>query len=273
MTDQPTHTGHVAVVTGAGSGIGRSLATLLDQRGWRLALCDIDEAGLEKTASDLRGEVLTRRVDVADREAVADFAQAVEGRYGRVDLVVNNAGVDVSQTAADTSYEDFEWLMNINFWGVVHGTKAFLPGMIRRDAGTIVNVSSIFGILAWPTHSAYVASKFAVRGYTESVRHELLGSGVRLVVVHPGGIDTGIVERSRFYVDDVGSRDKAQMQQQFAKMAPTSPDQAAAKILRAVERGRSRVLIGPDAMAGDRLQRLAPVRYWRVLRALRRFAR
>jgi NADP-dependent 3-hydroxy acid dehydrogenase YdfG len=273
MSTDRSHAGHVAVVTGAGSGIGRSLAVLLDQRGWRLALCDIDEAGLEKTASGLAGEVLAERVDVADRAAVEGFAAVVAERYGRVDLVVNNAGVDLSQTVSDTTYEDFEWLMNINFWGVVHGTKAFLPGMIERDAGTIVNLSSIFGIIAWPTHSAYVASKFAVRGYSEALRNELLGTGVRVVVVHPGGIDTEIVKRSRFYVDDVGRRDKSEMQQEFSRMAATSPDQAAAKILRAVERGQTKLLIGPDAHAADRLQRVAPVRYWRILHFLRRFAR
>ncbi|MCW2673462.1 MAG: short-chain dehydrogenase/reductase [Frankiales bacterium] len=273
MTSERSHVGHVAVVTGAGSGIGRGLAKLLDEGGWRLALCDVDEAALEKTAGDLAGEVLAARVDVADRAAVEAFAADVEQRYGRVDLVVNNAGVDVSQTVRDTSYDDFEWLMNINFWGVVHGTKAFLPGMVERDAGTIVNVSSIFGIIAWPTHSAYVASKFAVRGFSESLRNELLGTGVRVLVVHPGGIDTDIVRRSRFYVDDVGRADKAASQRDFARMAPTSPDQAAAKILRAVERGQTKLLIGPDAQAADRLQRLAPVRYWRILQFFRRFAR
>jgi len=263
-------TGQVAVVTGAGSGIGRSLAELLDQKGCPLALCDVDEQGLKDTASRLRGTPFTSVVDVADREAMTTFAADVHEAHGRADLVINNAGVDLSQTVAAMTYEDFEWLMGINFWGVVHGTKEFLPGMLERHHGTIVNISSIFGIFAFPTHSAYCASKFAVRGFTESLRSELRDTGVSAVLVHPGGINTNIVNNSRFYVDDLGDGDKEEMAAQFAKIARTSSDQAAATIVEGVERGRKKILVGVDAKAGDKLARLSPVRYFEVIRRGRR---
>lgn len=266
-------TGEVAVVTGAGSGIGRSLAQLLDRKGCPLALCDVDEQGLKDTAATLRGEPFIKVVDVADRAAMAAFAADVTDAHGKADVVINNAGVDLSQTVADMTYDDFEWLMGINFWGVVHGTKEFLPGMLERRHGTIVNVSSIFGIFAFPTHSAYCASKFAVRGFTESLRSELHDTGVSAVLVHPGGIDTNIVRNSRFYVDDLGDGDKQQMADQFAKIARTSPDQAAATIVEGVEKGRKKILVGGDAKVADKLARLSPVRYFEVIRRGRTFVR
>ena len=265
-------TGQVAVVTGAGSGIGRSLARLLDRKGCPLALCDVDAQGLKDTAAELSHEPFTKVVDVADREAMTAFAVDVQDAHGRADLVVNNAGVDLSQTVDGMTYDDFEWLMGINFWGVVHGTKEFLPGMLERRHGTIVNISSIFGIFAFPTHSAYCASKFAVRGFTESLRSELHDTGVSAVLVHPGGIDTNIVRNSRFYVDDLGDGDKEQMAEQFAKIARTSPDQAAATIVDGVEKGKKKILVGGDAKAADTLARLSPVRYYEVIRRGRRFA-
>ena len=258
----------VAVVTGAGSGIGRALALHLDRRHFDLALCDVDADGLAVTVSRLERAPQSSVVDVADRAGVQAFADAVLTRYGRVDLVINNAGVDLSQTANDTTYEDFEWLMGINFWGVVHGTKAFLPALLAQGEGTIVNLSSIFGVVGWPAQSAYAASKFAVRGYTESLQAELAGTGVRALCVHPGGVATDIVRRSRFYADDLGRTDKAQMAAEFEAVARTSPDDAAAAILRAVERGKRRVLVGRDAQALDRLARLLPEQYWRVIRTM-----
>ena len=257
----------VIVITGAGSGIGRSLAQQFDAAGARLALGDINAAGLAETAATLHGRVLTQVFDVADRAAFEAFAMKVEQSCEAVGIVINNAGVDVSQDVANTSYADFEWLFGINFWGVVHGTKAFLPRMLERDRGVIVNVSSVFGFVAWPMHSAYVASKFAVRGFTETLRHELAGSGVRAVPVHPGGIRTNIVRNSRFHVDDAGSADRERITQEFDQIAMTSPDKAAATIIDGIARGKRRILIGLDARIMERLTRWLPTRYWGVIAA------
>jgi NAD(P)-dependent dehydrogenase (short-subunit alcohol dehydrogenase family) len=257
--------GRVAVVTGAGSGIGRALAQSLSARGCRLALADIDESALRQTAALVGGEPLLRRVDVADRAAVYAFAEAVGAHYGAVHLVVNNAGVALSETIANMRYEDFEWLMNINFWGVVYGTKAFLPRLLAQGDGTIVNISSVFGLVAVPTQGAYNAAKFAVRGFTEALRHELDGSGVRAISVHPGGIRTAIVQHGRIYRDPEGRTDKAAINARFEQLAQTSPEKAAETIVRGVERGSPRVLIGPDARLVDIIQRLFPVSYYKLL--------
>jgi short-subunit dehydrogenase len=183
-------------------------------------------------------------------------------------MVFNNAGVTVSQTAADASPEDDQWVIDVNFWGVVHGTRAFLPILLSQNGGAIVNVSSIFGVMGWPTQSAYCASKFAVRGYTESLRHELRGTRVRAVTVHPGGIATNIVDNARFHVDDRGGSDHEALKRDFRKVARTSPEKAAETIHRGVRRGRERILIGPDAAFVSALTRIAPERYFGVIRRL-----
>lgn len=265
--------GRVAIITGAGSGIGRGLAQNLAARGCPLVLTDIDEASLQETAETLEVPVLTRTMDVSDRWAHQQLAAEVaEWATAPIGLVVNNAGVALSDTVAEQSTEDVEWVMNINFWGVVHGTQAFLPTLMAQDSGAIVNVSSIFGIIAVPTQSAYNASKFAVRGYTESLRHELHGTGVRAICVHPGGIRTNIVNNGRHHVDALGRQDGGEaLKADFTKkLARTSPDAAAKTILRGVDKGRDRVLIGPDAVATDLLQRSVPVRYYSVIRRLQR---
>jgi NADP-dependent 3-hydroxy acid dehydrogenase YdfG len=262
--------GRVAVVTGAGSGIGRALAHSLAARGCPLVLTDVNEESLAQTAEMIATPVLTRTMDVSDRWAHQQLAAEVkEWATAPIGIVVNNAGVALSQTAADASTEDVEWVMNINFWGVVHGTQAYLPMLQAQDSGAIVNVSSIFGIVAFPTQSAYNASKFAVRGYTESLRHELHGTGVRAVCVHPGGIKTNIVNNGRHHVDNLGRTDGgAALKKDFEKIARTTPDQAARTILKGVDNGNDRVLIGPDAKAMDLLQRAMPVRYHSVIRTL-----
>ncbi len=266
--------GKVAVVSGAGSGIGRGLAQLLVSKGAQVAITDINEVGLQETVGLLGGgHVLSLRLDVADREAVHAFARKVESHFGRADVVIANAGVDLSQKVVDTGYDDFEWLMNINFWGVVHHVKAFLPGMLERNEGAVVNISSLFGLIGWPCHSAYVASKFAVRGYTETLRHELKGTNVKAICVHPGGVATNIVKSSRYFVDDAGRADKAKMEREFNKVARTSPDRAARIIVEAVEKGRERVMVGRDASALDRLQRWMPSSYFKVIRAFEGFVR
>jgi NADP-dependent 3-hydroxy acid dehydrogenase YdfG len=258
----------VAVITGAGSGIGRALAQLLAQKGCRLALADINEASLKETAASLQAEVMTQKLDVADRAAVYAFAERVKQQFGTAHVVVNNAGVAVSQTVNDLSWEDFEWLMGINFWGVAYGTKAFLPMLLAQDEGAIVNISSVFGIIGVPTQSAYNAAKFAVRGFTEALRHELKDTGVRAISVHPGGIKTNIARASRFYRDPLGNSDHASMAARFDKLARTTPESAAATIVRGIEKGSPRVLIGADAVLIDKIQRLMPERYNAVMNAM-----
>lgn len=258
----------LAVVTGAGSGIGRALAVALAARGARLALADINPGALAETAAMLPQPAFTQVLDVADREAVYAFAEAVRAQCGDVHVVINNAGVAVSQTINEVSYEDFEWLMGINFWGVVHGTKAFLPGLLAQDEGVVVNVSSVFGLIAVPTQGTYNAAKFAVRGFTECLRHELAGTRVRAISVHPGGIRTNIARSARFHTDPRGNRDQAKSVRNFDKLARTSPEAAAETIVRGIEQGRARVLIGMDAQIIDRVQRWLPVRYWSLLKKL-----
>jgi NAD(P)-dependent dehydrogenase (short-subunit alcohol dehydrogenase family) len=262
--------GRTAVITGAGSGMGRALAQLLAGRGCPVAIFDIDEAGLAETERSLSGRpVLARRLDVSDRDAQLQLAEEVRAwSPAPLGAVFNNAGVTLSQTVESVSDEDFRWIVDINFWGVVHGTKAYLPWLIEQNAGAVVNTSSVFGIIAWPTQAAYNATKFAVRGFTEALRHELRGTGVRAVSVHPGGVATSIVRNARFHVDDLGGVSHDQMQLEFARVARMSPDKAAQIIVRAVERGRGRVLVGGDAHAIDMLQRLVPERYFDVVKRL-----
>jgi len=258
----------VAVVTGAGSGIGRALAQLLATKGCRLALADINETSLKETAATLSAEVITQKLDVANREAVYAFAEKVKQHYGTAHVVINNAGVAVSQTVNDLSWEDFEWLMGINFWGVAYGTKAFLPALLAQNEGTIVNISSVFGIIGVPTQSAYNAAKFAVRGFTEALRHELKDTNVRAISVHPGGIRTNIARASRFYKDPLGNSDHDSMAARFEKLARTTPEKAAETIVRGIEKGSPRVLIGADAVLIDKIQRLLPESYNVVMNAM-----
>lgn len=263
--------GKVAVVTGAGSGIGRALAELLANEGCRLALADIDAGNLETTATSLRQrgvQLSSHALDVADRAAVYAFADEVLSAHGSVQLIINNAGVTVSQTVAELRYDDFEWLMGINFWGVVHGTKAFLPHLLKNNEGHIVNVSSIFGIVGVPTQSAYNASKFAVRGFTEALRQELSGSGVAVSCVHPGGIRTNIARSARFYQGPDGKQDANRAAARFDKLARTSPEQAAREILDGIKSARPRILIGGDARLLDWIQRIFPTSYPKLLAKL-----
>ena len=258
----------VVVITGAASGIGRALACAFAKEGSRLALADVDEAGLAETARLCApAEYLTQIVDVADRAVVERFAAEVRSRYGAAHVVINNAGVTVSQTVAETRYEDFQWIMGINFWGVVHGTQAFLPLLRAADEGVVVNVSSVFGLIAFPTQGAYNASKFAVRGFTEALRHECDGTNVRAICVHPGGIRTNILKNARFYSDAFGQSDQAQSMVEFERVARTTPERAAQTILNGIRRNKLRILIGADAHVIDWMQRLLPARYMKVIAA------
>ncbi len=261
----------VAAVTGSASGIGRALAVELAGRGAHLALSDVDDVGLAETVARCEGagvKVTSQRVDVADRAAVHAWADEVVADHGTVNLVVNNAGVALGATVESMSYDDLDWLMGIDFWGVVHGTKAFLPHLEAAGEGHIVNVSSVFGLISVPTQSAYNAAKFAVRGFTDALRMELdaKGTGVSCTTVHPGGIKTAIARNARLDVsvtEVAGGVEKAR--RDFERVAMTSPEQAARQILAAVTSNRRRVLVGPDAKAIDLLSRLPAGLYQRAL--------
>ena len=257
----------VAVVTGAGSGIGRALAQQLATAGSGLALADVDEAGLQQTAqmlAEASGLVTTHVVDVAKEEEVKAFAADVDGRHGRVTLLINNAGVALHGDFDDVSLDDFRWLMDINFWGAVYGVKYFLRLLKREPRAHIVNLSSVFGLIAPAGQAAYAASKFALRGFTEALGHELEGSHVGVSCVHPGGIRTSIARRARLGEGTPPMRQEESIAR-FERLARTSPEAAAARILRGVECRESRILIGMDAYQVDVLQRLRPASYWKPL--------
>ncbi|MGK0411639.1 MAG: NADP-dependent 3-hydroxy acid dehydrogenase YdfG [Shewanella psychromarinicola] len=265
----------VAVITGAGSGIGRALAQQLSTEGALLALSDVNKEGLEETKANLKGtgKVILTTLDVADRGAFEQYAKDTITEFGQVDMLFNNAGVALAQTVENCSYEDFEWLMNINFWGVVYGTKSFLPHMLTRPEAAIVNISSIFGIIALPTQSQYNATKFAVRGFTESLRQEVKDSNLYVGCVHPGGIKTNIVVNGRMHASMLGEQTHAQQIEEFNKMARTTPTEAAHTILNGVRKNKRRILIGQDAKFMDRVQRLFPEKYTSIFGALLKLAR
>jgi len=264
--------GRPVVITGAGSGIGRALAQRLSEAGCPVAIADIDERGLRETAASLNGPVLARVMDVRDAAAQQSFADEVrDWLTAPLAAVFNNAGVAVTSSVLDAVPEDDDWLWEINFRGVVHGTRAFLPLLAAQDDGVIVNTSSVFGLLGMPYQSAYCASKFAVRGFTDALRQELRGTGVHAVNVHPGGITTNIARNARVRKDPEGrGRTHEQMAAEFEALTMTSPQKAAEVIHRGVERGASRILIGLDARLFDALARIAPTRYFDVLAVVQR---
>lgn len=266
-----TITGSTVVISGAASGIGRSLSRRLSEHGCAVVITDIDEQGLKETGSALRGPVLSKVMDVRDAGAYRDLAAQVrEWAPSRIGAVFNNAGVATSSSVLTTDLDDHEWLLAINFDGVVNGTRAFLPLLVEQDSGAIVNTSSVFGLAGVPNQSSYCASKFAVRGFTDSLRQELRGTGVTAVNVHPGGIKTNIVRNARIQEDPDGlGRSHEEMARQFEAMARTTPDKAAQIIHCGVEAGKARILVGPDAYVFDALARIAPTHYFDVLAVLR----
>jgi len=257
----------VAVITGAGSGMGRCLAQQLAAKGSSLALADVSEKGLNETVAQLgnpAGKVTLHIVNVADEARVKSFAGEVAAQHGRATILFNNAGVALLGQLEEISLQDFRWLMDINFWGVVYGVTYFLPMLKKEKRAHIVNTSSLLGIFGASGQGAYCASKFAVRGYTESLHHELLGTGVGVTCVHPGFVRTAIAEHAK-----VGQRAGAALRTEsltrFEKVARTDAAAAAAKILRGVELRKARVLIGPDAYFVDIWQRLKPSSYWNLI--------
>ena len=253
----------VVVITGAGSGIGRALAIRCAQLGAQVALSDVNANTLNETKELLPSvtKVSTYTLDVADRLAFEAYGEFVLAEHGQVDVVINNAGVALSETIEKMSYEDMEWIVNINFWGVVYGTKTFLPHLKARPEAAIINVSSIFGIIALPTQGAYNATKFAVRGFTEALRQELKNTNVFVSTVHPGGIKTNIVLNGRMKTSMTGPASLEQQARRFEKMARTTPEQAADIIIDGILDKKRRILIGSDARLMDRIQRVIPTRY------------
>ena len=265
---------HVAIksaaITGAAAGIGRALAVRLASEGCRLAICDVDEAGLTETARIVAATgspAEPARVDVADAGAVREWADRTVAQLGAPALVVNNAGVVLSGAVEAVTYEDFDWLMRVNFWGVVHGTKAFLPHLKRAGGGCIVNMSSAFGLIGIPTQAPYSASKFAVRGFTEALAQELEieGSRVRAVCVYPGGVRTGLVRSGRMAGADALGLGHDEVVLGFERLARMSAEAAAGAIVDGVKRNRRRILVGADARFVDVVQRLFPSFYQRIV--------
>jgi NAD(P)-dependent dehydrogenase (short-subunit alcohol dehydrogenase family) len=259
--------GRTAVITGAGSGIGRAVALRLSAQGSPVVLVDQNEDGLEETANGASSPTLVRKVDVRDRQALMALAAEVdEWKPAPLGMVFNNAGVTVLQGVADASPEDDEWVLDVNLGGVINGVRAFLPLLLRQDAGAIVNTSSVFGLIGFPHQSAYCASKFAVRGYTDALRQELRKTGVSAVNVHPGGVKTNIVKNARFRSDHRGQwQDVGSAAIDFEALAQTTPEKAAAIIQRGVENGKARIRVGGDAVFLDLLARAAPSRYYDVI--------
>lgn len=263
-------TDRVAAITGAGSGIGRALAVELAARGAHLALADLDEEGLRETVAACEGrgvKVTSEVLDVADRDAVFAWAGAVAHDHGRVNLVFNNAGVALGAPIETMAHDDLAWLMGVNFWGVVHGTQAFLPHLKASGDGHVVNISSVFGLISIPTQSAYNAAKFGVRGFTDALRMELeiADCGVSSTTIHPGGVRTNIARRARVTPELADKAGPGGIGAEFDRIARTTPEKAARQILTAVQRNRRRALIGPDAKAIDLISRLPAGLYQRAL--------
>jgi NADP-dependent 3-hydroxy acid dehydrogenase YdfG len=255
----------VVVVTCAASGIGRALAVEVARRGALLAISDIDEAGLGETVELVKAagarEVRSDRIDVADRAAVTAYATAVAEQFGRVDVVVNNAGVALAGDVEDLAYADMDWIMSIDFWGVVHGSKEFLPHLVASGDGHLVNMSSLFGLISIPGQSMYNAAKYAVRGFSEALREELLMAGhpVGVTVVHPGGIKTAIARNARTSTREDHDRNARYFDQKLAKMEPE--DAARIIVEKGILGGKARLLVGLDAHALHHLARLTGSRY------------
>ena len=257
--------GKVAVITGAASGIGKTLALKLAEQGCNLALADRDMEGLIAVRTKIMEfdvKCLTEDFDVSNKEAFISFAESVNSEFSGIDMLFNNAGVTLIDSVKDQSFEDFHWIMNINFWGVVYGTHAFLPFLQKSPQAHLVNVSSVFGLLSLPGQSAYNSSKFAVRGFTEALKMEMAGTNVSVHCVHPGGIKTNISNNAKVTSKSIS---KSQNVENFNKLAKTTPEEAADVILQGLVKNKRRILIGKDAKLLDRIARWFPATYEKVL--------
>ena len=259
--------GRTAVITGSAGGIGRAIAGSLARRGCHLALADIDDAALASAAAELavhKVRISRHHLDVSDRAAIAAFPRQVTAEHPGVDILVNNAGVALGGTFEQVTEADFDWLLSINFWGVVRMTRAFLPLLHMSEEARIVNISSIFGIIAPPGQTAYAASKFAVRGFSESLRHELSGTRIGVTVVHPGGVATSIAKNARV-ANSISEQEAAERQERSKAFLRLPPEVAGETIVRGVENRQARVLVGSDAKRIAFIERLMPVGYWDLL--------
>jgi short-subunit dehydrogenase len=263
--------GRIAVVTGAAGGIGRAIAVSLARRNCHLALVDIDDGALARTAAEIRGNyaqdnvrVTRHHLDVSDRAAVSTLPTQVTAEHGGVDVVVNNAGVALGGTFLEVAEGDFEWLFGINFRGVVQMTRAFLPLLLKSEEARLVNISSLFGLIAPPGQTAYCASKFAVRGFSEALRHELAGTRVGVTVVHPGGVATSIAKNARL-PNSLSDEERTKRRKFFDSFLTMPPEIAGEIIVRGVENRKPRILVGRDAKFAAFLERLMPVTHWNWL--------
>lgn len=262
----------VVVITGAASGIGKALAQHFAKAGSHLALNDFNEEGLLQTVKELQsiatGKVFSAPFDVSKVENFEKFAQQVSKTFGRVDIVINNAGVALGKvTIEEVSYKDFEWVMNINFWGMVYGTKTFLPLLKKQPEAAVINISSVFGLAGIGHQGAYCSSKFAIRGFTESLRMESLLDFPQVTIhtVHPGGIKTSIVKNSRWVEEDISEKEKEEMTKNFERMFITTPESAAATIIKGIQKKKSKIVIGRDGKQLDWIVRLFPTRYSKII--------
>ncbi len=265
-----------ALITGAGSGIGAATARALARRGCNLVLADINETGLEATRVAIGDElgnrrplVTTHRLDVGNADAIAGFPEVVARTHGKLDILMNNAGVTTGGTFEQVTEQDFEWLININFWGVVRMTRAFLPMLHESDDARLVNVSSLYGLIAPPGQTAYSAAKFAVRGFSNALAQELAGTRIGVTVVHPGGVRTAIATSARVPAG-AEPADIAREQKRYERLLRLAPETAADIILGAVERRKNRVLVGSDAKVVSVIERLFPVSYPAIVAKLSR---
>ena len=258
----------ICVITGAGSGIGAACAQAMAREGALIIGTDLRQDMLAETKARIEaagGAMENFMVDVADRDAMFDLAATVEKQYGPADLILNNAGVACGGPVNEMQIDDFKWLMDINFWGVVHGTQAFLPHFISKGSGHVANISSIFGLISVPTQSAYNAAKYGVLGFTDALRHEMRGTDINVSTIHPGGINTNIVRHARIQQGPDAEAEHEEAIERFAQFTMTQPDGAAKVIMKGIRKNKARILIGPDAHFVDWVKRIFPSHYLRLL--------